>query len=307
MEYNPLRIVAAAAVSVLPRRMRLSLMYRLLNQTISESDLGRLHALFSHVDPQILRLEDRMRQLETPTGQVEGFVASPDCPALERSIMQPNRPWKGVAYPRFDIPGMITDEEIQYYHWLARYYSGDHEVVELGPWLGHSTMHLASALGSTLRRSGKRIHVYDDFVWRPGWMNQHLRPHDPAAPQAHESFEHLFNHFTAGAADLLRVRRGKITDYDGNEELPPIQWNDGLIELLVVDCGRTIKANQAWFDLFSPSFIPNRSLIVMQDWRLHRERPRKSFNQTLLFTQENPRLELVHEIIDGGIATFLYR
>lgn len=45
----------------------------------------------------------------------------------------------------------------------------------------------------------------------------------------------------------------------------------------------------------------------MQDWRLHRERPRKWYNQTKDFTDKNPSLELIHEIKDGGIATFLYR
>jgi hypothetical protein len=77
--------------------------------------------------------------------------------------------------------------------------------------------------------------------------------------------------------------------------------------MIIVDCGRTIKANQGWYDIFSGSFIPDKTLIVMQDWRVHRERPRLAFNQTLEFTLMNPRMELVHEISDGGIATFLYR
>jgi hypothetical protein len=302
-----LRNAAAAAMQSLPRSVRVSMAYALLDKAVTESDLPAALSLLGHLEPQIVRLEDRIRKLAAPIGRVAGYAGPAGGPALERSIMQDDRPWRGKVCPRFEIPGMITDEEIQYYHWLAPYYSGEYEVVELGPWLGHSTMHLASALGPALRRHGKRIHVYDDFVWRPGWMKQHLRAQDPPAPREHESFEHIFQTFTSAAAELLDVHRGKITNYDGNEQLPPIEWNSGQIELLVVDCGRTIKANQAWLDLFLPAFIPNRTLIVMQDWRLHRERPRKSFNQTLLFTQENPRLELVHEIVDGGIATFLYR
>jgi hypothetical protein len=294
-------------VRALPQRVRLRLAYRLLDQAIRHSDHEAASDIVAHLDPQLVRLEDKIRKLGTPPGTVPEYVAPPGIPPLQRSIMQADRPWKGMECPRFDIPGMISNEEIEYYHWVARYYSGEHSVVELGPWLGHSTMHLATALKASLQRPGKRIHVYDDFVWRPDWMNQHLRPHDPAAPKAYDSFEYLFNHYTTPAANLLDVHRGKITDYDGNEHLPVIAWHGGPIEMLIVDCGRTIKANQSWFDLFSPSFIPNRTLVVMQDWRLHRERPRKSFNQTLLFTQQNPRLELVHEITDGGIATFLFR
>jgi hypothetical protein len=43
--------------------------------------------------------------------------------------------------------------------------------------------------------------------------------------------------------------------------------------------------NEAWYNHFKSSFIPGRTLIVMQDWRTHREVPRKSFNQTLMFSE----------------------
>lgn len=281
--------------------------YHQIDLAISKASFSEACELLSRLDPQLVRVEDRIRSLGNPAGAVEPYVGPPGGPHLERSIMHGDRPWRDVSFRRVDVPGMITDEEIRYYHWLARYYSGQYAAVELGPWLGHSTIHLAESLGPVLCRHGRRMHVYDDFVWRPGWMNQYLRPHDPPAPGMHESFEHIFQHFTAAVGDLLEVQRGKITDYDGNERLRPITWCGEQIELMVVDCGRTIHANEAWFDLFSPYFIPDRTLVVMQDWRLHRERPRKPYNQTWHFVASHPCLELVHEVIDGGIATFLYR
>jgi hypothetical protein len=46
----------------------------------------------------------------------------------------------------------------------------------------------------------------------------------------------------------------------------------------------------------------------MQDWRLWREIPEKWFNQTKQFTDSKSHLmEEIHEVSDGGIATFLYK
>jgi hypothetical protein len=168
-------------------------------------------------------------------------------------------------------------------------------------------VHLAVALRAGLERSGRKVHVFDDFVWRSDWMDQYLRPHDPPKPGRYEDFQPIFEHFVSEVRGLLEVTKAKIADYDGNEWLPSVTWCGKPVELLVADCGRTVKANQSWYDVFSPSFIPDRTLVVMQDWRLHRERPRKAYNQTQLFTAMLPKLELVHETSDGGIGTFLYR
>jgi len=286
--------------------MRTRLSLSLLAELVQQSNAQAADLLQTQLDPLTLRLEDKIRQLRNPDQLVTSYAGSIASPPLAVSIMAPDRPWTGRQFPRHEMPGMITDEEIQYYHWVSQYYSGEHAVVELGPWLGLSTVHLATALGPTLRQHGKRLHVFDDFVWRPSWMNGHMRPQDPRCPGEHESFEHLFRQYTAPVESLMAVERVKITDYDGNESLPQLRWSGGPIELLIVDCGRTIAANQAWMDIFSPHFIPHRTLVVMQDWRVHRERPRKPINQTWHFTGMNDRLRLVHEVIDGQIATFLY-
>jgi hypothetical protein len=108
-------------------------------------------------------------------------------------------------------------------------------------------------------------------------------------------------------SQLLNVQRVKITDYDGNEGLPILSWCGDPIEILYVDCGRTYAVNDAWYNHLKSSFIPGRTLIVMQDWGVHRETPRKWFNQTLIFTEsKQDSLLLIHEVQHGCIATFLF-
>src|SRR5262249_15802321 len=123
----------------------------------------------------------------------------------------------------------------------------------------------------------------------------------------HGNFQPLFEKYVQDIRSRLVVTRGRIVEHDGNEAIPHIQWDSGPVEMMYVDCGRTVQVNDGWLDIFSPSFIPDATLLIMQDWRLHRERPRRFYNQTDWFTASHPELQLVHEVQDGGLATFLYR
>jgi hypothetical protein len=180
------------------------------------------------------------------------------------------------------------------------------EVVELGPWLGRSTSFICHGLRANPRFSGQYLWVFDDFIWRPAWMDKHHPEAD--RPGRHESFRHLFERYTAEFEDILRVEQRRFTDYDGNERVPLFRWSGAPIELLFVDCGRTLAANDAWYEALLPFFIPDRTLIVLQDWGTHKEVPRRSYNQMYEFVRsKGEALDLVHELLDGSIATFLFR
>jgi len=83
----------------------------------------------------------------------------------------------------------------------------------------------------------------------------------------------LFEKYTAGRRQLLNVQQVKIIDFDGTEGLPILSWCGDPIEILYVDCGRTYAVNDAWYNHLKSSFIRGRTLIVIQDWRTHREVP----------------------------------
>jgi hypothetical protein len=200
---------------------------------------------------------------------------------------------------------MIAAEEAQYYEYLGQFYRGTGTVVELGPWLGKSTRHIVAGLRSSPCFTRQKLHVFDDFVWRPDWMDAYVHP-DERLPR-HANFQPLFEKYAGDLSAEMIVQRGRISDYDGNESLESIDYNAGPIELLFVDCGRTVAANEAWWNRLSPWFMPGKTLIIMQDWRLHRELPPKWYNQTRLFTDSKlDAIELLHEVESGGIGTFVY-
>lgn len=227
---------------------------------------------------------------------------------LRRAVLEPDAPWNAldVGGVTSASPSMIGPEEKRYYVYLGGFYAGEGAVVELGPWLGASTAHIVAGLATNPKFDGRRIAVFDDFVWRASWMDQHL-PEGVVRPADGDDFRPLFEHFAEPYLDTLDVFARRIGDDDGHG-LAPFSWDGGPVELAFVDCGRTFEVNEAWYRVLAPHFVPGRTLVVMQDWHTHRQVPAQWFNQIKQFTDSHAReLDLVHEVTVGGVATFLFR
>jgi hypothetical protein len=221
------------------------------------------------------------------------------------SILADAPPWAAEELPPETVPGMITDEEKRYFRWIGRTFTGEGAAVELGPWLSCSTHHIVAGLERSGELDGRRLHVYDDFVWRSAWMDGYYVL--PDRPGDHGDFRPIFERYAAPLAGRLDVEKVKLTDYDGNESLQQLEWHGGPVELIYVDCGRTFEANEAWWRIFSPHFVPGKTLVIMQDWQLYKEQPPQPWNQTKEFTDSKGSvLELVHELRDGAVGAFRY-
>src|SRR5439155_13855185 len=97
--------------------------------------------------------------------------------------------WARIPLEDCDIPGMISREERRYYQYIGKFYSGQGEIVELGPWLGCSTFYILSGLAKNPNFAAKHLHVYDDFVWRASWMNDKVGESERLAN--HQDFQFL--------------------------------------------------------------------------------------------------------------------
>ena len=224
---------------------------------------------------------------------------------LEPAISLTKAPWSHLRLPDCAIPGMITEEEKRYYVWVGSYFSGIGGAAELGPWLGCSTYYIVAGLRATPPFVGRRLAVFDDFVWRSSWMDRHYAEEDRPANGA--DFLGLFESYTSEIADFGAPVRCQISPTYENRSLPGLSWTQGPVELLYVDCGRTFEVNEAWWNVFEPSFIPGHTLIVMQDWQLYKRPSASPWDQTKEFTDsKGTALTLVHELAFGNIGTFLY-
>lgn len=73
-------------------------------------------------------------------------------------------------------------------------------------------------------------------------------------------------------------------------------------------CERPPHINEAWYRVLSPLFIPDRTLIIMQDWQNHKRVPEVHRENTNLFPDRKGKaLDLIHEVNHAGITTFQYR
>ncbi|MCS7054253.1 MAG: DUF115 domain-containing protein [Ignavibacterium sp.] len=252
-----------------------------------------------------IKTEENFRKEISKENPLKIIRLSYDNEPLKKHILDPESPWLNYEVPNFEIPGMIELEEKKYYQFITKFYSGIGAAIELGPWLGCSTSYIVDGLKKNPNFKNK-FFVFDDFIWRSSWMDSYYN--QPDRPLNHNSFLHLFEKFTFPIREFLEVDQVRFNIYDGNENVKPFKWNNGRIELAFIDCGRNFEVNETWFSSLEQFFIPNKTLIILQDWQTHKEVPVKWYNQIKLFTDSKAdKLELIHELINGGIATFLYK
>lgn len=270
------------------------------------TDLHKLQQRRNLIHRLRVAMDDRMRWLEGASKTAFQRNPGENAQTIPVSIMRRDAPWRALPPPRHEVPGMITDEESQYYVWLGSYFLGLGEVVELGPWLGKSTLSIVDGLEKSGRFEGRKLRVYEDFIWRSSFMNNYVPASKHRADG--EDFLPLFAEMTASRREWISASARAIQRQSWNAHLPLLSWEGAPVEMMFIDCGKAFLENEAWFRIFSPAFIPGVTLLVMQDWRSHRKVPRQRYAHTWQFTESKAgALELVHETLDGDVATFLWR
>jgi hypothetical protein len=188
------------------------------------------------------------------------------------------RPWKHVETGGPPVPTMITVEEKKYLVWLTQdFWSGTGDVVEVGPWLGGSTWCLASGMrfnGS--REPAGRLHVIDNFRWLP-FMSERadveLKPG--------QSFRPNFERNLAPYLDIVVVHEVSLPDDDSAAlaEHGGIRAEDGVgetfsadiitaqVAIAFVDGAKSWQALRHLLHELAPRFVPDKSVIVFQDFQ----------------------------------------
>ncbi|MDJ0785676.1 MAG: class I SAM-dependent methyltransferase [Myxococcota bacterium] len=149
-----------------------------------------------------------------------------------------------------EVPGMIAQPTQAYYKWLtSESLAGRGAVVEIGTFLGRSTVHLAAGL--RLRRDEPVLHCFDRFVWRPEHADTVALP-----LQAGESFEAIFLDNVRAVYPNVRTHAGEIRD---------IAWSGEPIELLVLDAPKQLPDLSTVLSVFGPSLLEG-GRIVLEDF-----------------------------------------
>lgn len=184
-------------------------------------------------------VDGRMRKLEAAEAALPIAWSFDRSEMLAPSILDEDPPWSKAPLYACDIPGMISDEERRYYTYIGQFYAGKGEIVEIGPWLGCSTFHILAGLRPNPRFSGRKLRVYDDFVWRSAWMNDCLSTAD--RPRDRGNFRALFQAYIRPFADEIDVRTARVGFHEeslgevvntDDEDVPPLLWHGEPVEMM---------------------------------------------------------------------------
>jgi len=145
------------------------------------------------------------------------------------------------------------------YVWLGSHFLGLGEVVELGPWLGKSTLSILEGLVKSGRFEGQKLRVYEDFIWRSSFMNNYVPPSKHRADG--ENFLPLFEEMTAARREWISAKACAIQRQVIGMLTCRFSWDGGPVEMMFIDCGKAFLENEAWFRAF-----PRRSFPASHCW-----------------------------------------
>src|SRR2546423_281473 len=107
--------------------------YSKLQEQLSRADESTLKQLEDETARFRIKVQEEVRRRWAKANPiVPGFQSLRGEP-LKRHIAEKDAPWRALPVAQVDIPGMITQEEKQYYLYIAEFYTGAGEAIELGP------------------------------------------------------------------------------------------------------------------------------------------------------------------------------
>lgn len=186
--------------------------------------------------------------------------------------------WRGIESIQSEIPTMLTPTELAYCRWLGESgWDGTGHVVEVGPWLGGSTYQLAAGMsGNTSRHAEAKLHVVDNFRWRP-----FMEARAPLGLRADDSFRSYFEENMAQYRELLAVHEVNLPDDDSAElaektgtrtsasDIPPLRLGDidGTVSVLFIDGAKSWAAVWSLLECVGPNMESGNGVIVWQDFQ----------------------------------------
>lgn len=158
------------------------------------------------------------------------------------------------------LVGMTTLEERLYLRQLAEiWFTGRGAVVDLGSWLGSTVAALAQGLELNRRSEAQTacVHAYDLFRWA-SYMDGHVAESELAGRYLPgDSFVDEFQR-------RVKPWQGRVQVHAG--DLATAVWQQGPIELLIVDAMKSWELAEAIAREFYPALTPGASRLLHQDF-----------------------------------------
>lgn len=153
---------------------------------------------------------------------------------------------------------MMAQEEQDYlYHFAKHHYVGAGAIVDLGCWLGASTIAFAKGLqeNDRVELRNHKIHAFDLFRWD---VSMNLFVQDASLKFAQgESFLNAYLQQIEPWQDQVQVYEGDLREFP---------WTAGAIEFLFIDAMKSWDLANGIIQKYFGSLIPGRSIVYHQDY-----------------------------------------
>mgnify|MGYP001300209901 CR=1 FL=1 len=157
------------------------------------------------------------------------------------------------------VPGMISENERKFlFKYALELYTGKGKIVDLGCWLGATTIALADGLQKmgNIFGSKKLIYAYELFKWDETY-NKHLSNIKYGKSfSAGDDFLAEYENNIKAYRDFIEIRKDIINS----------GWEGEKIEFLLVDAMKTQEVTRKILSNFYPFLIPGTSLVYHQDF-----------------------------------------
>jgi hypothetical protein len=171
------------------------------------------------------------------------------------------RPWVDIepSAALLAVPTMLSTRELGLLYWLGRdYWSGAGRIIDAGCFLGGSTVAFASGVRDSSREHATPpIVVYDQFRVEQYSVDGGFFKDAPDLA-VDDDFSPLFERNVQRVRGLLDVRPGDILQQ---------RWDGTPIEILFLDVLKTWAINDYVVREFWPTLIPERAIVVHQDYQ----------------------------------------
>lgn len=159
-----------------------------------------------------------------------------------------------------ELLGMTSKNEQDYFaKYGEKLYSGKGEIVDLGCWLGSTTIPLVAGLlkNPSFTDSRRKVFAYDTFIWSEVMKDGVAGTNLVGKFKEGDSFLAEYKRRTKKYADRIEICAG---------DLKEIGWNGNKIEFLLVDAMKNWELTSAIVKDFYSSLIPNVSYVLQQDF-----------------------------------------
>ncbi|TDJ01405.1 MAG: glycosyltransferase [Deltaproteobacteria bacterium] len=187
------------------------------------------------------------------------------------------------------VPGIITPEEQRYLYWLtAEGFTGSGAVVEVGTWLGRSTVHLGAGL--LVNGYSSHLHCFDKYTWTKAYDAPRLNA-GFTLPEG-EDFKPYFEKNVRPVYPNVKVTKASLDE---------LEWDGGPIEILLLDAPKSFHEITRALLKFGSHLIPGLSVIVFQHYFHAPSYPIATVVSVI------PQLQLLHVVPSSSSAAFAVR